>query len=141
MAELAITQADVRPGSGYTAGNETAGEAIQAGDYLYKKSTDSKIYRAQCDGTAEEADVIGAALHPTNANQPIVYQKVSGKVKTITIGGTLTVNTIYVLGNTPGKIKEYADLATGERIVIIGIASSAAVLDQSLFQNTGRTAA
>ena len=60
MADLTITAANVVKADGAETATETAGEAITAGQTLYR-NTDSKLYKAK-DDTAAHAAAIGVAL-------------------------------------------------------------------------------
>ena len=122
MADLTITPANVLKGanSAYEVG--IAGETILAGQALYLKTADSRLWKAQCDTTDEEATVIGVALHGATAGQPVSYQT-SGAM---TIGATTVKTTHYVLSAAAGGIAPQADLVGTNRIVFIGYATDTA---------------
>lgn len=122
MADLTVTATSVLPGTGPRSSG-TAGEAITAGQALYLKSSDGKLWKAQCDGTVEEATVIGVALNGAAADQPVQYQA-SGS--TMTIGATTAKTTTYVLSAAAGGICPQADLTSGQRIVRLGHATGTA---------------
>lgn len=124
MADYTITAANVVPNS--TSGNiGVAGEAIAAGECVYKKTSDGLYYKAQRDGTAEEANVAGIAVCSCSANQPFVFLG----------GGTLACGsafsaagaTISVSANA-GKLAPIGDVGTGDFISIVGFSESATVL-------------
>lgn len=127
MADVSITAANVARVSGTAIRDYNAGETITAGMVVYLKSTDSKWYKAQCDGTAEEAGGsvrMGIALHGSLAGQPLAVQ-VDG---TVTIGGTVVTGTPYVVSAAAGGIAPFADLVSTNKVSYIGWASSTTVL-------------
>ena len=54
----------------------------------------------------------------------------------ITIGATVTVGAPYYVGGTPGSIIPGADLVTGDRVILIGFATTAAIIQVNP-QDTG----
>lgn len=125
MADLTITASNVVLVDGNTS-EGYAGETITAGQPVYLKSSDELLYKGDNDaGTAPATAAIkGIALNGASVGQPVTYQT-SG---TITIGATVTVGTIYVLSATAGGICPAADLASGDYVTIIGVASTAAII-------------
>lgn len=121
MADLVITATSVVPGSGAVVLQGTAGETITAGNSLYLKASDGKLWKAQCDGTAEEATCVGVALNGAAVNQPVGY--VSNG--TMTIGATTSKATTYVVSATAGGIAPQADLIATNRISYVGYATDA----------------
>ncbi len=129
MADIAITDTAVVTVSGNTV-EGTAGEAIDAGEFCYKKASDGKYYLADCDATAVAADsqsdnVIGMALCGAGVDQPIKLQT-SGSV---TINSVLTAGTVLYLSNNAGKVTAtYADIASTDWITTLGVPSAATVI-------------
>jgi hypothetical protein len=120
MADLTVTAASVL----WTSGNKTsgvAGEALTAGQSVYLKASDSKIWKAQCDGTSAEAEAVGVALHAAGANQPIVYAT-QGSV--INIGATTAKTTTYMVSATAGGVAPQADLTSGQYITRLGYSTA-----------------
>jgi hypothetical protein len=118
-----------------------AGEALTAGLAVYKKASDGRLYKADCNtatvpnaGTTypPEAGVIGITLNPADVGQPVVLQE-SGEMN---LGATLVQGTIYVLSATPGAICPIADLVAAQtppqNVVIIGQAKTAAIFKVKL---------
>jgi hypothetical protein len=106
-------------------GDRHAGEALTAGQLVYRKSSDGKWYKADCNSATAEVRVASAvALTGSAAGQPVVVQR-SGSV---TIGATLTAGTVYYLSGTPGGIRPAADNTTGDYPQVVGIATSTTVL-------------
>lgn len=120
MADITITAASVAKGTDVTTvSNYPAGETITAGQVVYLKSSDSKWWKAQADGTAEESGSgvqVGIALHGSLANQPLVVQTAG----TITIGATVVVGTTYVVAATAGGIAPHADLVSTNKYTRVG---------------------
>lgn len=118
MADITITAANVlRTSADTTTG--IAGETITAGQAVYLKSSDTRYWKAQCDGTAAEAAAVGIALHAALAGQPL----------TIATGGTMnigatTAKVFYYLSATAGGIAPIADLTSGQYIVSLGYATA-----------------
>jgi hypothetical protein len=133
MADLSITAASVVRGANARTVVGDAGEAITAGQAVYKSSSTGKWMKADADSAIAEArSATGIALTGSSLNQPIVVQT-GGE---ITIGATLVANTSYFLSSAAGGICPLADVGTGEYLQLIGIAKSTTLLDIS-FQATG----
>ena len=129
MVDITITATNVTKGTGATL-NQTyyAGESITAGQCVYKKASDGKLWKAQCDGTAAEAAAIGIALHAASADQPLAIQTGG----TINIGATVVVGTIYVVSGTAGGIAPWADLATTNYVTILGYGATASTITMDI---------
>jgi hypothetical protein len=124
-ADLTVTAANVLPGANAVLVTGTAGEAITAGQELYKKAADLKWYKADCNAVSAEARVAkGVALTGSAAGQSVVVET-SGQ---ITIGATLTAGTVYYLSGTAGAIRPAADNTTGDYPQVVGMALSTTVL-------------
>ena len=125
MADISITAANVVKGSNARTQAGIAGATITAGQLVYKDAATGKYLLSDADSaTAAARSVTGIALNGASLNQPVDVQ-IGGD---ITIGGTLTANTVYVLSGTAGGLAPLADLSTGEYLVVIGVAKSASVL-------------
>ncbi|HJT96610.1 MAG TPA: hypothetical protein VJ777_32440 [Mycobacterium sp.] len=120
MADITVTAANVLLISG-TVGSGTAGETITAGQSLYLKASDSRLWKAQADGTAAEATAVGIALHAALAGQPLVYAR-PGAV--INIGGTTSKATTYCVSAAAGGVAPQADLSSGQYISVLGYATA-----------------
>lgn len=130
MADLTITAANVRSGSGGRVDRSgSAGAAVTAGQVVYADpSTKKHLLADNNSGTTAARLPRGIALNAAATDQPVAVHT-SGP---ITIGATLVPGVTYYLSDTPGGICPVADLASGETSVIIGIATSASVLDVSI---------
>lgn len=118
MADLTVTATSVVPISG-SVQSGIAGETITAGNSLYIKAADGKLWKAQCDGTAEEATCVGVAMNGGAVNQPVAYVA-DGSVN---IGATTSKATTYVVSATAGGIAPQADLIATNRISYVGYAT------------------
>jgi hypothetical protein len=126
MADLTITAASVVAGSNAAVERGSFGEAVTAGQVVYRSSTTQKYMKADSNSvTVEARHGIGIALNGGALDQPAQVQK-SGK---ITRGATLTPGTDYYLSDTPGGICPRADVGAGEYVCLLGLAESATVLD------------
>ena len=135
MTDLVITAASVLAGTNATRDSGNAGEAITAGQAVYRSSTTNKWMLADSDSaTAEAKKATGIALNGAALNQPLAVLK-SGD---ITIGAALTAGTAYYLSNTPGGICPVADVGAGEDVCLIGLAKSTTVLTVAI-QSPGVT--
>lgn len=125
MADLSITASNVAQATGATVDkNYVAGETITAGQALYIKGSDGKLWKAQADGTSEEATVYGIALNGASADQPVAVLTGGN----ITIGATIAVGTVYVVSATAGGIAPWADLVSTNRVSLLAYGASAGVL-------------
>lgn len=125
MADISITAANVVAGSNAAIEHGTAGATITAGQMVYKDASDGRYKLADCDSaTADAKSPRGVALNGASNGQPLSIQR-SGD---ITIGGTLTPGTAYYLSPVAGGICPLADVASGDSVVLLGLAESAAVL-------------
>lgn len=125
MADISITPASVVKGSGAIVNKErVAGETVTAGQVVYLKSSDSKWWLAQSDGTSAEAEAQGIALHAAAANQPLAVQTLGS----ITIGATVAAGVFYYVSNTAGGICPVADLGSADYVTAIGYGTSTSAI-------------
>lgn len=125
MSDLSVTAASVVPSADADTTVGTAGEAITAGQQVYKSSSTGKWMKADNNsGTAEARVATGTALTGSSLNQPIVVQRGGS----LTIGATLTAGVQYYLSGTAGGLCPVADLTTGMYPESVGIATSTTVL-------------
>lgn len=135
MADISITAANVVKGSNAVVEAGTAGAAITAGQVVYKDAADGKYKLADADSaTAAAKAPRGIALNGASDGQPLSIIR-SGDV---TIGATLTPGTAYYLSPVAGGIAPLADVASGDDVVLLGLAESASVLAVDI-QITGVT--
>lgn len=132
MADYTITPSAVLTTATLSGG--TAGEAIDAGEAVYLKSSDGKLYLGQADGTEAEATVKGIAVNSAEAaGQPVSYLP-SGELTVD--AATFTVGALVFLSETAGKLCPESDLTSDSYKSLIGYATAANKLQVSLL-NTG----
>lgn len=124
MTDISITAANVVAGENSSRDNGSAGEAITAGQPVYKAATGKWMLADSNSATAAARKAGGIALNGAALNQPLAVHKAGD----ITIGGTLTAGVAYYLSDTPGGICPVADVGAGEYVCLLGIAKSASVL-------------
>jgi hypothetical protein len=136
MTALVITAAAVALVSGPHDADQVAGEAFVAGAAVYRKASDGKWYKAQCDGTAEEAGSVdlGVALATADAAGARVSIAKAGAVVAL---GTGTAGTFYALGATAGAIAPVADLVSTNKATLIGVGIGSNQLLLSRIYNAG----
>jgi hypothetical protein len=136
MADLVVVPASVISGSGGSFGSGTAKVVILAGQSIYLDSATSKYDLADNDGAAGTSTVSGIALHAAAVNQPIKFRS-SGDINP---GAAVTVGELYVLSSTPGGICPIADLGVGDKLSILGVATTTSNISLDI-RNTGVTKA
>lgn len=124
MADLSITAASVIAGSDARVQSGTAGATITAGQVVYLDAADQRLKLADSDGASGLRAPVGIALNGAASGQPLAYLR-SGD---ITIGATLSPGVTYYLSDEPGALCPFADLATGDYPISIGIAKTEAIL-------------
>lgn len=132
MAEVSITPASVVPGADAEFYRGLAGATITAGMAVYLDAITNKLKMADANLSIEAAEVKGIATHAASDGQPLKIQT-DGE---ITIGGTVVLATIYILGaGGSGGIAPAADLTTGWYTSVLGVASSASKLKLGIFNS------
>jgi predicted transcriptional regulator len=126
MADLTVTAADVLAHDGATRETGTAGEAVTAGQTIYRAS-DGKLYKADCT-TAIKARATGVALNDAAAGQPLTYAKAGG----LDPGATVAVGIVYGVTDTPGGIGPIGERGPDDYITILGIAVAADRIDLAI---------
>lgn len=141
MADLSQTPANV------AIGNQNCptrlvqfGEAVTQGQPLYQSASDSKWYRADAD--TEAAAKAGAlALTPgsTDGYGLVALPSSTPGRSLVNLGATLTVGEIYVVSTNVGAIAPIGDLASGDYVTVLGVATTSALLDlQIVVSNTAK---
>lgn len=126
MADLSITAANVVAGNGADIDRGTAGATVTAGQAVYYDEATAEYLLADSNSATVAARTpTGIALNGAANNQPLAVAK-GGPV---TIGATMTPGVAYYLSDTPGGICPVADVGSGEYATVIGIATSATVLN------------
>lgn len=100
------------PPSNYRAGL-LAGEAIAAGDAVYIKASDNKLYKATGAAVNEAARVVGFAFTAADSGEPLTY----GWDLLFRYGATLSPGTpVYLSGAVAGAIADAASTGGTRRI-------------------------
>lgn len=125
MAALTITAASVTLVSGSVEVGQ-AGEALTRGVAIYKKASDGKWYKADCNhATAENRNARAIAMSDIQADGYFTFAQ--GQCQ-IGFGAILTVGEMYFLDATAGQIIPDADLASGYYVNLLGIAISTSTM-------------
>lgn len=129
MVDLVITSAQVVASANAMRETGVAGEAISAGQAVYKSSATGKWMLADNNSaTAEAKKAVAIALNSAALNQPITVHKCGD----LTIGAALTAGAAYYLSDAPGGICLVADVGAGEDVCLLGLAKSATVLSVAI---------
>lgn len=128
MADLTVTPASVLAGTNATITRGIAGATITAGQAVYlDEATTGEWLLADSDSAtvaARGSARFGIALNGASDGQPLAVQTGGN----ITIGATVVAGVAYYLSDTPGGICPFADLATGDYVTLVGIATSTTVI-------------
>lgn len=120
MADLSITAANVIAASGASQVKGTAGAAITAGQVVYVDSS-NEVQLVDVDNLpVGGVSAVYMALNDAADGQPLFMLK-SGNVA---LGSVLTAGTAYYASDTAGGIGPAADQATGDDVILLGIATS-----------------
>lgn len=125
MANVAPIPASVLKSSASNSFAGKAGEAIVAGDVLYKHA-DGTMRLADSNATALTAAVKGIALNNAATGQPVDF--VAQDTALALGAAALVVGGVYVLAPVPGKMRLIDEAQAGDRISIIGVGLSATTL-------------
>ena len=128
MADLVVTAASVVAGTPSVTDDGTAGEALTAGQCVYLKTSDGRWYKADANVTTVEAGADGLKIALNNApgaGQPVKLLR-NGNVN---LGATLAIGQVYVVSATAGGIAPFADLVITNLVSILGVATTAALLN------------
>lgn len=117
--DLVITVANVAKGTGAQLYPGTAGETITAGQSCYLDAADTKLKLADVNVTGKDV-IHGIALHGSLNGQPLTVITAGN----YNPGATVAIGTIYVASATPGGIAPVADLVSGWKTSILGIATT-----------------
>ena len=124
MADLVITPADLELASSRSRPSTVqAGEAIEAGELVYRDTTTGKYLLASASAEASAA-IEGIAV--TAAGVDGYFSMLSST--SLILGATLTQGTPYFLSTNSGKIAPFADIGAGDYVSLLGFASSTSVI-------------
>ncbi len=130
MVDLVVVPANVKPGLDLVTKRGIAGEAITAGDSLFK-ATDGELELCEKDQAVADAACVGVALNDAAALQPVEY----GITGTIDMGAILAIGQTYIIGAAPGALAPEADAAVGNFTTVVGIATTANILKLGILQS------
>jgi predicted transcriptional regulator len=132
VADLAITASQVLRISGNV---ETAyaGEAINAGQAVYKDTSTGILYKSDADASGKDG-VDGIALNSAGTGQAVTFLKDGGEI-TLGAAAAPTLALIYILSATAGGICPASDLANPMKTTVIGVASSGTALKLDIFRS------
>jgi hypothetical protein len=134
MADLSITAASVKLKSNVKPPIVVhVGEAVAQGQPGYSKAADAgKYWRADAD-TAIEAAASGVFLTAAASGG---YAMFAPPGCIIDLGATLTVGQVYYVSPNVGAICLYTDLASGDFVTIVGVASAVDTIEL-IMKSTG----
>jgi hypothetical protein len=125
MADLSITPANVVAAAGVVTRQGVAGATITAGQVVYLDPADDRYKLADSDAVPSAGfNRLFLALNGAANGQPLNVLR-SGLVA---LGAVMTAGTSYYLSDEPGGIAPRADLATGDDVILLGVAASTSVL-------------
>lgn len=132
MADLSQTAANVAIGSSTAPTRRVQyGESVTQGMPVYLKESDSKYYQCDANDTAAKAVAAGIALTPgaTDGYGLIAIPSDSPGISLVNLGATLAVGTVYAVSATKGAIAPVADISSTQYVTILGVATTASLLD------------
>ena len=130
MVDIVVVAANVQPAASTITKNGDAGEAITAGQSVFK-AADGQIELAENDIDVASAAAIGVALADAAIGQPITYA-ITGDIN---MGVILAIGQTYVVGAAPGGIAPEVDVTVGEFLTIIGVATTTSNLKLGILQS------
>lgn len=132
FVDISVTASSVLPGTDATYASGTAGASITAGQPVYIDTSDSsKLKACDCDASDLASTVAGIALHAASSGQPLKYQTGGN----LTFNAVLTAGKCFVASATAGGIAPIADLATGWRTSVLGVALSTTSLKMNIINS------
>lgn len=129
MATYTFTASSVTPTGNIQRNMLIAGEAIDAGMFIYKKASDGKAWKA-VNNTEAEADVIGIALNSAAAGQPVLYSASTEINTQAAVFATAAVP--LILSATAGKGCDPADLGASDYLTYLGYSTGTATFQVAI---------
>ena len=117
MTDITVTAADVRWISGTAPFKGKGGAQIDPGELCYKDPDDYEYKLADGDALATLTNPALAISNGEDAREMFL----AGKGARCDFGATLTAGTVYVASLTAGGIAPWADLGTGDFVLIVCI--------------------
>ncbi len=141
MADLSQTAANVALGASTTPTKILqVGESATQGMPLYFH-TDGKWYQCDANDTAAKAVAGAIALSPAAADGYVLaaLPATSPGRSLVNLGATLAIGTVYGVSATKGAIAPISDITSTQFVSVLGIATTAALLDfQPSISNTAK---
>lgn len=137
MAAIAPVTADFRLGTGAKVSLGTAGEAIDAFELLYLKSSDNKYWLA-VNSSEEAANATGIAVQSAAVDEPVAYVPLTKGVYIKSASALWTDLDVYIVGDTAGQMMDAADAGAADYVTIVGVADGTQLL-QITGHSTGIT--
>lgn len=129
MVDLVITAAAVLAGAGASVKHVTSGATIVAGKAVVRDPATGKWVLADSNHATAALRVPGGiALNAGSDGQPLAVLTAGP----ITFDAVLAAGVAYYLSDTAGGICPVADVGSGERAVLLGMAESATVLELAI---------
>lgn len=129
MADITVTPANVAVGApGARTRVVQVGEAVTQGKSGYLDAATGKYRLADANLSLAAAAATGVFLTAAGSDGYALIME-AGEIN---LGATLVKGTVYVVSATAGGIAPAADLTTGWHVTILGVASSASLLQMGV---------
>ena len=139
MADITQTAANVAI-SGQTTKTQVVqyGESVTQGMPLYRSTTDSKWYQTDANDGVAKARCGAIALTPGAADGYglVALPSTTPGQSLVNLGATLAVGELYAVSATKGRIAPVGDITSTQFVTVIGIATSASLLDFQIIIGT-----
>ena len=120
MAEVSITATDVKLTDANARHDYVkVGEAVTAGEFGYPNADEYLLTDSSTAGKETPAVMF---LQSVASGQKCLVALPNSIVD---VGAVLTESTAYFLSGTPGKMELESDIASGEKVTLVGFAESA----------------
>lgn len=125
MADITVTATSVVPSASVSRSILNASEAIDAGETVYKTSSNTLALTDATDSA--KIGVVGIALCSSATGQPCVYATVDAA---LVLGTSITNGAPLYLSETPGKLTiTLADLTAGSYPVTVGLGDGTTTIE------------
>lgn len=135
MAALSITASNVSLDSGAHDLDCIAGEAFNAGAAVYRSSSDGKWYKAQCDGSVDEAGATDSGIALFTASGAGARGVVAKDGAVVSVGSAVCLaGTPYFIGAAYGALNPFSDLVSTNKVTLAAVGySTSKLLVQRLY--------
>ncbi len=135
MSDLSITASQVLPSTNAIKAQGVAGATITQGQPLCKVA-DGTLKPADANDSTLNGNIVGIALNAASTGQPVTYE--TGGDITLGAGAAPVSGVVYVVSGTPGGIAPAADIASGWKVITLGVGNASNGLRLGL-NNSGAT--